>query len=301
MKFSYYDGNIRKSDCIGYITIEQFINVHKDPTIKTKNLLNDIKKATKNGDLELKKELKKGLFAFTPSVFICKGQRRKYDNISGWTGLMQLDFDKIPDEETAKALKNHLFDAYESIICCYISPSGKGVKCLMRTVVPKDIHHYRFLHKAVSKEMEQYGYFDEATKNAILPLFLSADKEILYRDVKPDLAWRLEDRTVVEYVNLNDIPKQNYEDQQLQKYYEKTVQLITDKINSIGSDGHPQLRSAALILGSRCGAGYIDRAEAEQLITNLIYNNSYLQKDVKNYIKTAMWAINQGTMNAKYY
>lgn len=77
--------------------------------------------------------------------------------------------------------------------------------------------------------------------------------------------------------------------------------MFREKIRAIGADGHPQMRRACLILGSRCGAGYIDAFEAEQLAQSEIQMNQYLQKDLKNYITTSKWAINEGRKNPKDY
>lgn len=298
-QFPYYSGNIYKSEALGVVTIEQFIDAHRNPKDETYDLICDIRTATFKGDKEKKNELKTKLFAFTPAVLIEKGDKRKYENIKEFTGLMQLDFDGMEDEEIAEGLKRHIFDTHTEIVCAYTSPSRLGVKALMKIKIPLDIDHYKAIHKAVSKEMEQYGYFDNATKNAILPLFLSIDEEILSRDFDTCDVWSKEDWSVVDYKQLNAEPKTHRDANDY--YYKKVVRIITKRINDIVDNGHPQVRSTALVLGSRVGAGYISQTEAEYLIEKLIKDNTYLQKGIKGYVRTAMWGIKNGINNPKYF
>lgn len=288
--------------CLGHTSLRHFIQAHEQPKKQTLRILDYIKAAEAIDDKELKRSLKQQLYSFTPSVFIPKGAKRKYENIHFWTGLMQLDFDKLDGEADAIDLKNHVFRSYEHIVCAYLSPSRKGVKALMKIKVPRNKEHYKAIHKTVMAEMEQYDCFDHATTNAMLPLFLSVDQNILYRDYERCHTWTDEDWEQPEYIELNDEPTHfNVPFGRDESDYSKTVRIFTNKIQGIISDGHPQLRSGCLILGSRVGAGYISQSEAIAMARSLIGNNSYLQKDLENYKRTAEWAINEGMKSPKYY
>lgn len=302
--FSYYSGNIFNSKAIGVTDLEYFIKAHKNPTEKTLHIIKLISSAVEKNDLKLKRALKQKLYTFTPSVFIELGNTRCYDNIEWWTGLMQIDFDGMETVEEAIDIKNHVFANNNSIVCAYLSPSGLGVKCLMRTLIPNDKYHYKALHQGMVNEFEQYSYLDLATKNAMLPLFLSADVDILSRNYYDCEIWNQEDWSKPDYVHLND--EENFKSNPIKEdnsnyNREKVIRIITNRINNIIDNGHPQVRSTSLILGSRVAAGYIDKIDAEQLIINLILNNGYLKKDVKGYVKTAVWAISQGMKVPKYF
>lgn len=302
INFPYYSGNIHLTKCLGLVSLDRFIYAHKNPSNRTKDILEKIKECELSNDKEGKRSYKQMLFSFTPSVIIPINLKRKYVNIKSFTGLMQIDFDKIPDLETALDLKQFLFETYKQIVTIYISPSGKGVKGLLRIKIPRDLKHYKAMHKAVSLEMEQFGYFDDATNNAILPLFLSQDDDILYRDISKCDVWTEENWEVPEYVELNDKPtnfKRSYDFNE--NYREKTIRIFTNKIVDIIDNGHPQVRSACLILGSRVGAGYISEFEAVGLAENLINSNGYLKKDLSNYKRTARWCISEGLKNPKFY
>ena len=303
VRFSYYSGNIYKSNAVGIITLEQFIAVHQFPTQDTTNLLKLINESAKLKDLKTKRVLKQKLYAFTPTVLIKSGDARKYDNIYNWTGLMQVDFDCIETTKEAIQIKEHIFENYKEIVCAYLSPSKLGVKCLLRTVIPENKEHYKALHQGMANTFEEYGYLDLATNNAMLPLFLSEDEDILWREIDDCPAWGQEDWSKPNYVQLNDIqnPNFNTSDVDGKYFYNKVVRITTTRIGNIIDNGHPQVRSTALILGSRVAANYINESQARDLMITLIYENNYLQKGLPGYLDTAAWAITMGMKAPKYF
>ena len=204
--------------------------------------------------------------------------------------------------EKAIELKNNVFNDNNQIVCSFLSPSGKGVKCLMRTVKPIDLKHYKGLHKAMINSFEKYGYLDDSTKNAVLPMFLSRDKNILHRDFYECTEWFETDYTVPNYANLNKTPTtSNLSVEDKNKFTKKVVNIIKERFSVITGNGHPQVVSTSLILGSRVGADYISKSDAEQLATECIKQNNYLQKNLKGYLKTSMWCINEGIKSPKYF
>jgi len=293
--FPYYSGKIQLSKVIGHCSLDRFIQAHENPNPISKRLLTSIKKEE---DPKVKRTLKHKLYSFTPSVMIKKWDKRKYTNVQYYTQLMQVDLDKIYSPKLAKELKYWLFLQPECITS-YFSPSG-DVKALIRIKECVDKNQYKAVHKTVQSKYEETGYFDTATNNAMLPLFLSLDSDILYRQFSEAVAWTEEDNSVVEYVSLNEVPKvqpPNFNENDKNK----TIRILKNKISRITSNGHPQVRSAALILGSRVGAGYITLSSAESEISLLINQNQYLSKGTKGYLETAFWAIHQGIKNPKYY
>ena len=74
--FSYYSGNIYKSECIGQLTLNQFLEAHQNPTNETVDLIGKIREASNGGNKKLKSQLKTKLFAFTPSVKVAVGSQK---------------------------------------------------------------------------------------------------------------------------------------------------------------------------------------------------------------------------------
>ena len=298
MLFSYYSGNILESKAIGLLGIDKFIDAHKNPKAKTRVLIEKIKLASELGLQDEKSRLKKKLFSFTPSVFVPIGKKRRYENIKDFTGLMQLDFDKFESENLARDFKTYLFDNYDEIVCCYMSPSRLGVKALMKIKKPSTIEQYKAIHYAVSKEFDNVPEFDKATKNPILPLFISYDQDILYRDLEKCISWSDEN-----WSEQQSLREQEFDVEQSSgtKLELKVINSTKQHIREIVDNGHPQVRRASLILGSRIAAGYISSHVARGLIRDLIRENTYLSKGTRGYISTAEWGINQGMKNPRYY
>jgi len=296
----YYSGNIHFSKVIGYISLEKFIDVIKNPKPKTTYIINQIKIAEANNDIELKRTLKQQLYSFTPAVVIPINKQRNYNNIVEFTGLMQIDLDHIETEQEAVSIKYHLFENYKQIVCAFLSPSRKGVKALLKIEKPKDIEHYKALHKGMVNTFEEYSYLDLITKNAVLPMFLSIDNNILYRSYDEATTWTYCDYTETKYTHLN-ISNVKKETTPQTSDKQRVINIIKNRIDRILDNGHPQVRSTSLILGSRVAAGYISMYEARELIKDLIYTNNYLQKNINGYIKTANWAINEGTKCPLYF
>jgi hypothetical protein len=306
VKFSYYEGNIKFKESLGSVSLDYFINSVKNPKPKFEELFKQIKEATDAKDTKLKRKLKQCLYSFTPSVIIPYGKSRSYFYIKSFTGLMQIDFDGIDSFQKATELKVKIFDNEPEIVCAFLSPSRKGIKCLMKTEIPTNIEHYKAMHKAMVNEFEKYGYLDYSTKNAVLPMFLSYDENILYRSFEEVEKWSNTDYSKPEYVRLNDSPTQQNisfsNKSNSDKYnYEKTIRILKNKFSNIINNGHPQVVSASLILGSRSGAGYIDKNEAIAILMELIESNNYLQKNCKGYTHTAKWSFENGYKSPKYY
>ncbi len=298
MMFSYYSGNILESKSIGLLGVDKFIDAHKNPKTKTRILIEKIKLASELGFQDEKSRLKKQLFSFTPRVLVPIGKKRLYDNIKEFTGLMQLDFDKFDSESLARDFKTYLFDNYEETLCCYMSPSRLGVKALMRIKTPSTIEQYKAIHYAVSKEFDNVPQFDKATKNPILPLFISYDEDILYREIDNCSLWTDENWSEQQALKEQEFDVEQSSGTKLEL---KVINSTKQHIREIVDNGHPQVRRAGLILGSRISAGYISRHVAEGLIRDLIRENTYLSKGTRGYILTAEWGIKQGLKNPRYY
>ena len=302
IKFSYYSGNILKPNSLGFVTLDKLIDSIKNPKPKFDQLFFEIEIAAMKGDKALKRSLKQQLYSFTPSALIRKGLTRRYANVESFTSVMQIDFDGVTDIDEAIELKEHIFNNNKQIICAFLSPSRLGVKCLMRIKQPKNKEHYKALHKEMVKHFEGYSYLDESTNNAMLPMFLSRDKQILWRDFSQCEEWDKEDWQEVEYVNVvEETPEVKTKIKDLDKHTKHTINALVKRFRDIVDNGHPQVRTAALVAGSRVAAGYINENEAVELLIELAQSNMYLSKGLAGYIKTIKWGIKQGMKRPMYF
>lgn len=295
LKIPYYSGNIKLTKCIGHVDLDTFIRANKNPKPLIKATIEQIR-ALGPGDKQKKRQLKHKLYSFTPSCFINKNDKRRLDNIIKYNGIMQMDFDDIGDIAKVIELKNWIFNN-PSTIAAYISPS-QGIKSIMRTTIPEDREHYNRLWLSVFEHFEMTDCCDEATKNPVLPLFISYDPDIKFRPFEATVPWEKEKETQ-KPIATPQTP--TYNNKFSDSFVDKTIRIFTNRIESILDKGHPQVRTACLILGSRVGAGYISEYDAIALAESLIMQNEYLSKGTKGYIETCRWAIKEGSKNPKYY
>lgn len=305
IEFQWYLGDIRNTKPQGKITLHQFIDRHQNPTEEILSVFDEIERAAANGDKKLKSKLKmENLFFFTPSALF--KQKRRYSDIVGFTGLAQIDVDGLEEDE-AIDLKEHLFSEYKQFYVVFVSPSRKGVKGLIRIPIVSSVDEYKEYYKGIEDEFDWLPGFDSAPKNLALPLFLSYDTDLLYRESAEVWTKKGELRGTDDVANLRPQPRHSkingdHTTYKSDAYYRMiTLNIYEKKINAITGNGHPQVLSASLVLGSRVGAGYLSQSEAEQYAEYCIKNNEYLSKGPNGYIKTMRWCINKAINNPKYY
>jgi len=287
MTFNYYPADITKSKPLGTISLDRFIRAIQYPRPEIKSIFEQIRIAEKNKDMKAKADLKTKLYSFTPAVLV--NGTRKYKNIVSFTGLLPLDFDHL-DFAIAPEFKEYLFETYPWIIAAWLSPSKHGVRALAKITPPESVEEYKHYFAAIEEELEQYNGFDTATKNCILPMFLSHDPDLLHRS--KHTTWQ---RKKIPFIP-PPRPKQYI-------ITEKTPaigKIISRKINRIVDNGHPQLRAAAYLLGGYVGAGHIEEQDAIDLITALIDTNFYLSQKPDVYKRTAKEMIIKGQSEPTY-
>ena len=189
-----------------------------------------------------------------------------------------------------------LFNEYDFIIAAWLSASRKGVKAFVKIPEANTVDEYKsYFWGLALEEMQQYIGFDTAPQNAVLPMFMSYDKDIKIRTNYT--TWTKKGENPKQIIPRED---HNYKVYSNDKYSKASVTNTEKAINKIIDNGHPQLRAAATALGGYVGAGYISKVDAEQLIMSLIRSNEYLSKGIDGYIKTGITMINAG-MNKPLY
>lgn len=282
--FNYYEGSIKTPTALGEISLGEFYRAIKNPKPKTIETLKKIREAAAAGDEATKYALKSTLFSFTPCVHIPVGQPRRHTSVDYYTGIMMLDYDKIPPE-IAISLKYYLFRAYDFVLAAWLSSSGRGVRVMCRIPVLKDKYEFWSYWDGLRAEMERYQGFDAAPKNSVLPLFISHDPEILIRDTETEFNDPLYPPTA----NRPTIFK-------ITDASENVHKIMRYRINKIVDQGHPQLRAASYLLGGYVKTGYLSQDYAIWIMMNLIESNAYLSVSTKidGYKKTALDMIIKG-------
>jgi hypothetical protein len=263
-------------------TLTEMLSDIKTPPTETIEL---VAKIRAEKDEHKKALLKCSLKSWTPAV-ICENNRR-HANIVGFSGLVPLDFDKLPNREYSSEFAHYLFNQYPFVYATWLSASGKGVRALVHTPIAEDIHEYRqYWHGLANSIMKSYEGFDSITKNPTQPVFQSYDPNLFMRE-------RAEKWTK-KYIE-PDQPKMERISIETDDDDERFVcNIIRKNIDDITDNGHPQLRAASYALGGYVGAGYINEHHAIDLMERLIDTNNYLSKKAEIYKKTAQEMIKKG-------
>ena len=290
VSFQFFPAKIWEAQPLGELTLRQFLEVHKTPKQSTVDVIEQIKIAAKNGDLKLKDSLKQNnLYSFIPSVKL-DGGGRGLINIVDYNPVMLVEFDKI---DHAKELKERLFNNLKSVIAAWISPSGRGLKILVRIRKPRSVEEYKEYFCGLAYYLSQYEGFDGVNYNIVLPTFLSYDREILIREDAEEWTQRGgKINSFKVYEGDFEVPE-DIDDE----YTQKVINKVTFLINRIEDNGHTQLLSISTLLGGWVGFKLISLEKADALICDLIQSNNYLSKNIKGYCKTAMEMIRRGALS----
>jgi len=262
--FQYYGSDIRNTTPLGCVSLDYWIKSMKNPKPEFKDIFEKIEIASLSNNKAEKDELKRHLYFFTPAVLV--NNKRRYSDINRFTGLLTIDFDGL-ELDYAKEFKEALFKEYKFIICSWLSASKKGVRALIKIPISKNVNEFKSYYNAIREELSIYNGFDIATQNAVLPMFMSYDTNILVRDNYTE--WTRK------YIAPEPLKVQQYFVSESNSNIEK---IIISAINKITSNGHPQLRAVAFALGGYISAGYISESSAIELIDNCINSNAYLSR-----------------------
>ena len=220
-----------------HITLSQSLKRIKEG--KSKELISQIRE----GDKEAKKKL--------PVVcFSGEFSSRKDDALFEHSGIIVLDFDHVDVEETKQALGT---DDY--VYACWTSPSGDGVKALVRITNPE---RHRDHFRAISRYFERkYALeVDPSGINESRACFESYDPDILIKDSdkfgaftseKAELGQTIEREGIVtDYMKLN----------------------LAARMIRMAEDGekHKALHSAARLCGGFISAGRMEEDEVVRIL-----------------------------------
>jgi hypothetical protein len=246
---------------------------------QTMNLL-EIIDAVKNGKFEtqidnlrsLKKEdvkfgeLKKRLPHFTPSGTF--NERRSAGNLTDYSGVMVLDIDKVG--EKVEEIKNKAAEV-EFTMAAFISPSGEGVKILVKTDSNPEIHESFFNSVATYYEETLGVSVDQSGKDISRACFISHDPALYCN----------EESVVFSATNITPLVKfstanTTYE---LEDIYQKVVDF-TENIDSYG-------------IGNRNNfiyklANNLNRAGIEKNAAKKLLMENYAEPDVQKGIPSTV-------------
>ena len=311
-EFSYFTG--RSPILKGKVTLRRFIKGISKPKGKNKELLDAITVATKSGDKQLKSKLKEQLTTFTIPTRVTY---RNYDSVQNYTGIVVIDFDGFDDRyetpmQEAIEFKQLIFDSYDSIICCWVSPSA-GVKALVRIPICKTKEEYETYAFGIGAEFQIFKGFDPSGLIAVQACFIGGDPNILVRENptvwkgtgnKPGASFKNGNKTKTVQINKLDdsikhlIPDNYFKTDDEYKVIVAGIFIKGVENIDVYTEVHPQIRDLCYALGGYVGGGYISEDDAINLMNNTMDNNldTFIKHDSNGdiYRETGVQAIENG-------
>ena len=149
------------------------------PEVRIEDVFNDILNGKYKDQVDeirrdptSKDRLKKNLPAFTVSA-TCNDQRLQ-KNITGYTRLVQLDYDKVDNPEELKSVAIKL----KTTLCAFLSPSGNGIKLVVPVSTDQDNHLVAFNAVRDFYDTALGVKSDESVKDVLRLCFFSYDPEL---------------------------------------------------------------------------------------------------------------------------
>lgn len=138
------------------------------------SIIDPCRKLYAEGDTDDYSEKKKLLMCFTPSGRFEGG--RKAEHFKTYSGFIILDIDKLPLDQLL-AIKEKVI-AMQLTFCCFISPSGAGLKILVQVSSNEHQHTQAFNQLKNIYEKELQIEIDKSGKDINRLCFYSSDREI---------------------------------------------------------------------------------------------------------------------------
>jgi len=273
------------------VSLRRILTGFAEPGNRIIEIFELIQQAEREGNQKEKARLKtKYLLYFTPCVVVFP--KRDYQSIRYFTGILVLDFDHI---NNAAEFKQFLFEKYNCVIACWLSPSRRGVKALVKIPVVKTIAEFKEYFYGISTEMDQYGGFDHTGQNCVLPLFQSYDPDLLERN-DPD-TWQVK---AILPPPLPLSPTINtlapISDKQRQKASEIIFKGFSTQLRNITDIGHPVVRRVAYTAGGYIAGGQLDESDLLMFMDAWIDGHPYLRQKSGTYQRTVRDMVARGKL-----
>ncbi len=236
---------------------------HEPTYIKLETALNRIRNGAKNlplieglrnGDKAQKKELPIVCFSGTFT-------ERTDDGIVDHSSLIVIDFDHV-DVEHVKALL--CMDDY--VFACWVSPSGDGLKALVRISHPE--RHRDHFRAIVSYFDKTYGLeVDESGINESRACFESYDPDMCLKDSSNTFtAFKSEEKSEKQEVKISEGDHTDYMKLNL------AARMVR---NSVDGQRHHQLLRAAILCGGYIAVGRMEEEEVVRVLMREFARQEY--------------------------
>lgn len=162
---------------------KDFLKILEDIKSGTyKNAITYLRKSLADDKKEAAERAKKSLPAFTPSATFKGG--RKMEFLTNYYGLIVLDIDKLEKEKLQQCKTKIRLDDF--VFASFVSPSGNGLKILVKVSSDKEQHKETFLELQRYFEELLQVEIDKSGKDITRLCFFSYDPE-LYLNINAEI------------------------------------------------------------------------------------------------------------------
>ncbi len=143
-----------------------------------KNQVEEIRAALHQGDNHLGDSLKKQLQGFTTSGTFSNG--RKAQLIEEYSNMLVIDIDKLSPDQLSHSKNLTMLAPYT--FASFVSPSGNGLKIIVKVDCPKEHHDQAFKQVAEYYQQTLYIEIDQSGKDISRLCFMSYDPDCFIKE-----------------------------------------------------------------------------------------------------------------------
>lgn len=185
-----------------------------------------LRKSLSENKLEAYEKAKKSLPAFTPSGKFIGG--RKMEFLAEYSNYIILDIDKLQPEELAKV--NHSARQCEFTYACFISPSGNGLKILVKVCSTKAEHKETFLAIQDHYEKLLNLEIDKSGKDITRLCFYSYDENVFINESAIVFASEAKQSNQAEPVEASKLPTETVTATDSEAVYNHCIKFTEKKV-----------------------------------------------------------------------
>ena len=256
-------------------------------TGKYKHAIVYLRKSLSENKLEAYEKAKKSLPAFTPSGKFIGG--RKMDFLVEYSNCIILDIDKLQPEQLAKV--NHAARQCEFTYACFISPSGNGLKILVKVSSTKAEHKETFLAIQDHYEKLLNLEIDKSGKDVTRLCFYSWDENLYLNENATVFATETKQSCQTEHVSVSPLPTATVTATDYEAIYHHCIKFTEKKVQFANGSRNVFVHQLACNL-NRKG---ISLHEALGYILN---DFGYDEKEVTQTVKSAYGNLHEFAKNS---
>jgi hypothetical protein len=258
------------TDFVDNTSVDQIIKVISSDVLK-KDITN-LRQLIADGKKAEAEKLKKSILAFTASGTFDQG--RKANLIQTYSQLIILDLDKIASGKLEPAFKQAV--SLPTTMSCFLSPSGNGLKILVKVSSSVEIHELAFNQLAKHYEDQLQLPVDRTGKDLCRLCFFSYDPDVYYNPESQTFQVVEQEQSII----ADDIPSDPVNVSDYELIYRRAVEFTRRKNEFVDGNRNKFVYS----LACNCNRNGIPKEEA---LSYILHDFNFNEAEVKSCVNSA--------------